>query len=79
MELALAILDGIMKRFQWIRSGMELSFNMARDTGKEAVRRYWCPEHNLSTFIIVMYMKAALEQVGIYYATTKCYAPDELN
>ena len=34
------------------------------DTGQEAVRRYWCPEYNLSSFVIVMYMKAALGQVG---------------
>ena len=34
------------------------------DTGKEAVRSYWCPEYNVSSFTIIMYMKAALWQVA---------------
>ena len=36
----------------------------APETGQEAVRTYWCPEYNLSNFIVVMYKNAALEQVG---------------
>ena len=68
-DLELAILDWIMKHFQRIISGMEPSFkpnNIGKtpNTGQEAVRSYWCPEHNLSSFIICIYMKAALGQVG---------------
>ena len=38
----------------------------APETGQQAVRSYWCPEYNLSSFTLYIYMKGALGQVGEY-------------
>ena len=72
--LVLASFGLIMKRFQRNMSRMEPSFDTnvlgkALDTGQEAIRSYWCPEYNLSSFRSLTYMKAALggwENLSIY-------------
>ena len=51
---------------EWSHLLILMYIGEAPDTGQEAVRSYWCPEYNVSSFIFIMYMKPWLGQVVEY-------------